>query len=185
MACHLSAMACESCSRASRTPRSIATQHMILRGGEVLRFAADLPDAAVRRLPVRGGLLDLRDDDRPQLLGHLLAGAGVQVDRIQQRAPDVVLLLVVGAVADPHRAGVVVPGQVVEGALLQVPLAADAVHDLQVVRVVPADVVDEVEEVVGLPVEAEGVQTPQGEGGVPDPGVPVVPVPFPARGFRQ
>ncbi len=49
----------------------------------------------------------------------------------------------------------------------------------------PADVVDEGEEVVGLPVEAEGVQAPEGERRVADPGVAVVPVPFAAAGLRQ
>ena len=95
------------------------------------------------------------------------------------------LLLVEGAVADAHRRGVVISGQVIQFRLVQVPLPADAVHDLQVVRVVAADIVDEEEEVVGLTVEAEGVQPPQGEGGVPDPRVSVIPVPFPPRGFRQ
>jgi len=73
---------------------------------------------------------------------------------------------------------------VIEGALLQPTFAAHAVHDLQVVRVVPADVMDEEEEVVGLPVETQGVEPPEREGGIPDPGVAVIPVPFPARGFR-
>ena len=56
----------------------------------------------------------------------------VQVDRVEQGAPDVVLALVEGAVADPHRAGAAVAAEVVERALGQLLLAADPVHDLQV-----------------------------------------------------
>ena len=77
-----------------------------LRGDVVLRLAARLPDPLVGLVP--GG------DRRFDLVGeHRLAvGSGmpvrarlfVQVDRVEQRAPDVVLALVVGAVADPHRA---------------------------------------------------------------------------------
>ena len=77
-----------------------------LRGDVVLGLAARLPDplvgvAARRRSPLRPGS------------GSAARSAGVprpaqrffvQVDRVEQRAPDVVLALVVGAVADPHRA---------------------------------------------------------------------------------
>ena len=47
------------------------------------------------------------------------------------------------------------------------------------------DVGDEVEEVVGLPVEAERVEAPEHEGGVADPGVAVVPVALAARRLGQ
>ena len=64
-------------------------------------------------------------------------------------------------------------------------LAADPVHDLQVAVALAGDVGDEVEEVVGLPVEAERVEAPQRERGVADPGVAVVPVALAARRLRQ
>jgi hypothetical protein len=41
-----------------------------------------------------------------------------------------VLFLVPGAVADADRTSALVAGQVVEGLLVELPLAADAVHDL-------------------------------------------------------
>ena len=53
------------------------------------------------------------------------------VDGVEEHPPDVVLVLVPGAVAHPDRPGIPVAGQMVEGALGEVPLAADAVHDLQ------------------------------------------------------
>ena len=159
-----------------------------LRRGEVLRLAAHLPDAAVGLAPVLDRLLDLVLQHRPQLIGHLLARLGVQVHRVEHGAPDVVLLLVVGAVADPHRAGVVVAGQVVQFVLDQAALAADRVHHLQRVAfavVDPGHVGDEREEVVGLAVQPQRVQTPQRERRVAHPGVAVVPIAFALRGFRQ
>ena len=108
----------------------------------------------------------------------------VDVDRVEHRAPHVVLALVVGAVADAHRPGAVVAVQVVEDALVEVALAVDAVHDLELV-VALGDVGDEAEEVVGLPVEAEGVEAPQRERGVADPAVAVVPVALAAGRLGQ
>ena len=66
---------------------------------------------ATPRSPGRGGpggdrRLDLVADQLP--VGRRAGAAQrlfVQVDRVEQGAPDVVLALVVGAVADPHRAG--------------------------------------------------------------------------------
>ena len=150
----------------------------------MLRLAAYLPDAPVRLLPVLGGVVDLALEHRPERLGQLRPGPGVQVHRVEHGAPHVVLLLLVGRVADAYRYRVLVAGQVRQRLLVEFPLAADAVHDLQLVSVA-AGVADEVEEVVGLPVEAERVQPPQGERGVAHPGVPVVPVAFAVRRLRQ
>ena len=77
-----------------------------------------------------------------------------------------------------------VPGQVVELELLELPLAADAVHDLEVL-VAARHVGDEREEVDGLPVEPERVHRPQRERRVADPGVAVVVVAVAARGLGQ
>ena len=76
------------------------------------------------------------------------------------------------------------PREVVEDVLVELALAADAVHDLQV-AVALGDVGDEGEEVVRLPVEAERVQRPQRERRVADPRVAVVPVALAAGGLRQ
>ena len=159
-----------------------------LAGGEVLRLAAHLPDAAVGFAPVLDGLLDLILQDRPQRLGHLLTRFGVQVHRIQHGAPDIVLHLVVRAVADAHRPGVVIPRQMVQFLLDEAAFAADAVHHLQGMAFAvggPGHVGDEGEEVIGLAVQAQGVQTPQREGGISDPRVSVIPVAFSLWGFRE
>src|SRR3954447_21866649 len=153
-----------------------------LRGGEVARLAAHLPDAAVRLAPVADRVLDLLDEDLPRRLGEAVARLRVQPDRVEQRAPHVVLALVVGAVADPDGARVLVAGEVVERVLLELGLPVDAVHDLQLVLALGGhDVADEVEEVVGLLVEAERVEAPEHERGVAYPREAVVPVAQAAR----
>jgi hypothetical protein len=113
----------------------------------------------------------------------------LDVERVEDHPPDVVLLLVPGTVADPDRAGAPVPGQVIEGLLGQVAFPADAVHDLQLelpVQVTPADrIQDEAPVFDRFPVEAQAVQRAEHERRVPDPGEPVVPVAGPTPGFRQ
>ena len=85
----------------------------------MLGLAADLPDPAVGLAPVLDRRLDLALEDRPHALVERVARARVQVDRVEQRAPDVVLVLVVGVVADPHRAGALVAVEVVEHLLVE------------------------------------------------------------------
>ena len=151
----------------------------------MLRLSADLPDAAVRLAPVFEGMLDLLAGDLPDPFVEPVARPGVQVDRFEHGPPYVVLLLLVGGVPDPHRARVLVSLQVVEHPFGEIRGAVDAVDDLQVAAVTFGQVRDEGEVVVGLPVEAQGVQAPEREGGITDPAVAVVPVPLPARGFWQ
>ena len=128
--------------------------------------------------------LDELLDQRPAALREMVARLGVQEDRVEHHAPHVVLLLVVGAVADAHRLGAVVAVEVVEGLLLELALALDAVHHLDVVALL-GDVLHEVEVVVGLPVEAERVQAPEHERGVAHPRVAVVPVALAAGRLGQ
>ena len=123
-------------------------------------------------------------EHRPDPLGEVFAGLGVEVDRVEHGAPDVVLALGGGGVADPDRPGVVVAAQVAQLLLGQLLLAPDPVHDLELLVAVP-DVGHEVEEVVGLALEPEGVQAPEHEGGVADPGVAVVVVALTAGGLGQ
>ena len=125
-----------------------------------------------------------RVEDRPDPVVEVVGRLRVQVHRVEQGSPDVVLALRVRRVADAHRPRGGVAGQVVELELLELALAADAVHDLEVL-VAARHVGDEREEVDGLPVEAEGVHRPQRERRVADPGVPVVVVAVAAHGLRQ
>ncbi|COX31822.1 Uncharacterised protein [Mycobacterium tuberculosis] len=98
------------------------------------------------------------------------------------------LALVVGAVADAHRAGMIVAGQMVQLRFDQAAFTAHPVHHLQrmaFVVVGAGHVGDERKEVVGFPVQSQGVEPPQREGRVANPGIAVVPVAFASRGFRQ
>jgi hypothetical protein len=105
--------------------------------------------------------------------------------RQEHRAEDVVLALAVGVVADADRPRALVAGEVVERLLLQHALAADPVHDLQRAVLVAAEVGDELDEVVGLPVEAERVQAAERERRVAHPRVAVVPVALAAGRLGQ
>ena len=120
------------------------------------------------------GRLDLAGEDRPDAVVETVDGTGVDVEGVEHGAPQVVLALAVSGVADANGLGALVPAQV-EELLVGRGLAVDAVHDLQVL-VALGHVGEEPEEVVGLPVEAQGVQAPQGEGRIADPAVAVVPV---------
>jgi hypothetical protein len=71
-----------------------------------------------------------------------------------------------------------------EDLLTQVPFAVHPVDHLDLV-VALGEIGQEPEEVVGFPVEAERVQAPQGERGVAQPAVTVVPVALAARDLRQ
>ncbi len=153
--------------------------------GEVLRLAADLPDAPVRLVPAFQRPLHLLACHLPGPVVEPVARFGVQVDRVEDHAPDVVLRLLVGAVADAHRPGALVAVQVVEHVLVEIAAAVDAVDDLQVTVVAFDQVAEEGDVVVGLPLEAEGVQAPQRERGIAHPGVAVVPVALAARRLRQ
>jgi hypothetical protein len=128
----------------------------------VLRLAPNLPDPLVRLTPVlESGLDEPRQalPQRPRNLGGI--APELDVYRIQQHSPDVMLALVPRAVARPDAPGSSPSGQVVECLLGELALAADAVHDLQLelpVEVAAAEGVDDEAEVVDrLPAEAEPV----------------------------
>src|SRR4029453_6237351 len=65
-----------------------------LRGDVVLRLSPRLPDALVGLLPHIRRTLRLRLDYRPQPPREALAAPGVEQDRVQRGAEDVVLSLV-------------------------------------------------------------------------------------------
>ena len=156
-----------------------------LRRDVVLRRAAGLPDSLVGVLPDLRGALGLRLHDRPEPARESLASAGVEEDRVEDRAEDVVLSLVERAVPDAHRPRPRVPREVVERRLRQVATAVDPVHDLQRAVLVRLDVGDELHELVGLPVEVEPVERLERERRVAHPRVAVVPVALASRRLGQ
>ena len=142
-----------------------------------------MPWSGLRQTRCRA--LGLRLHDRPQPPRQPLAAAGVQQDRVQRRAEDVVLALVEGAVADPHGARAGVAGEILARGLGQIAAAVDPVHDLQRAVLVGLEVGDELHELLGLPVEVQVVQRLQREGRVAQPRVAVVPVALAAGRLRQ
>ena len=80
----------------------------------MLRLAANLPDPLVGLAPVRDGQLDLLDEDRPDPLWKLVACLRVQVEGVEERAPDVVLVLLERAVPDPDRARPLIPAEMLD-----------------------------------------------------------------------
>ena len=161
-----------------------------LGGGELLGLPPDLPDALVGVVAVADGVVDQAGHALPDRGGDLRAGPPqLGVDGVEEHPPHVELLLVEGAVAHPDRLRSPVAREVVQGPLGEVPLPADAVHDLEreLLRLLPGGhgVEHEGEVLNGLPVEAQLVERAQHERRIADPGVAVVPVPLPARGLRQ
>ena len=166
---------------------------------EVAGLAPDLPDPLVLFLPTPGGGVGQLDEEpsggwcqigwRTPLVrgGHRPDPSGGVVEEVvreavhgaEQFAVDVELALVPGAVADPNGGGVSPALQVRQLPLGQVPFATDAEHDLQVAAPVEragrrgGHVVEELIGLVGAGRHPEGLDR---EGGVPDPGVAVVPV---------
>ena len=147
----------------------------------MLGLATRLPDPLVRFAPGLHGALRLRLDDRPQPARESLAAAGVQQDRIEHGAVDVVLALIERAVAEPDRARALVSGQLIPCRFGQIAPAVDPVHDLQRAVLGRLEVGDELHELVGLPIEVEPMQRLEGEGGIAHPRVAVVPVALTAR----
>ena len=121
-----------------------------------------------------------------QLCGVLLeAGVARVLEGDHHLAEHVGLALVDGAVADPDRAGAGVPGQVVELALGQPAPTVHAVHDLQVLRVPGHRAQQPVAPAEGLVGVAGRQQRLEGERGVAQPAVAVVPVAFAAELLGQ
>ncbi len=128
----------------------------------MLRLAANLPQPLVGFPPVlESGLHESRQafpQGRRDLRGIVTE---LDVDRVEQHAPDVVLALIPRAIAHPDRARAAPSGQVTDSPLGELMLSADAVHDLQLellVQVAAGDRVDDEAEVVDrFPTESEPV----------------------------
>ena len=106
-------------------------------------------------------------------------------DGVEHLAVDVQLALAGRGVADPDRTRVLVAGQPAELVLVEPPLSAETVHDLEVFRIAgdraqhPVAPADRLFHVAGRHQRVER------EDGVPQPAVAVVPVPDPAQKLRQ
>jgi hypothetical protein len=102
-------------------------------------------------------------------------------DRQDHLAVDVVLYVLMGLVADADGAVATVTLQVIEDRLVQIGLTVDRVERLQVVAVIPADVVQVRKEVLHLLRVAQALEGIEREIRVAEPAVAVVPAPSGAR----
>ena len=166
---------------------------------EVAGLAPYLPDAVIPLLPAPGGGVGQLDEKPSGGRGHLERSVpsvrsgrgpcparpvveesvGQSMHGAEQLAVDVELALAPGPVADPNGNGLPPARQVGQLPLGQVVLAADAEHDLQVAVLLEGSGGGGghvVEELVGLIGTGRHPQRLDGERGVSDPRVAVVPV---------
>jgi len=80
----------------------------------MLRFASHLPDSPVWLVPVGQGTLDRTYQYRPDPVIEPVPGFCVQVERVEQSAPDVMLALARGCVPYPDGTRPFVAVQVIE-----------------------------------------------------------------------
>src|SRR6516165_3315800 len=146
--------------------------------------AAHLPDPMVRLSPPLERPLDLPPKRWPQPLREVFPRTYMQIYGVQQRSPHIMLNLPVRVVADAHRQRPVITGEMAQHSLGELPLTIDPVDHLEI-RLALCHVGNEVEEVVGLRLEAERIQPPQAKGRVADPCVPVIPVALASWCLRQ
>ena len=85
-----------------------------LGANELLGRAPHLPDALIGLLPVGQRRLDLASDHGPQALVEAVTGPGVQVDRVDEDSPRIVLALIPGPVSNAHRSGALIAGEMIE-----------------------------------------------------------------------
>ena len=146
---------------------------------------ADLPQRAVRLLPDALEVLGEQGLQRPGVVVVGEPGLAGAVQPVEELAVDVELELAGGLVADPDRPGPLVPVEPAQLGLGEAAAPGEGVHDLQVLGVAGDGSQQPVPPGLGLggvPAAGEGLQ---GECGVAQPAVAVVPVPRAADLFRQ
>src|SRR5215813_10153602 len=147
----------------------------------MLWLATSLPDALVGVAPDTAGALRLRLDDRPEPAWQALISPGMEQDRVEDGAEDVVLALTIGGIAHANRACTCVAREVVPRRFGQLATTIEAVHDLQRTVLVGLDIGNELHELVRFPVKVEPVERLEHKGRVAHPRVTVVPVALSAR----
>jgi hypothetical protein len=138
--------------------------------------AAHLPQAVVGVAPVAFQVVQQRLLHVPGGVRRLEAGRAGDVQAVEYLAPHVELELPGGGVAHPDGGGVLVAGQPLELVLGKPARAVEPVHDLQVGRVAGDRADQPLPPGPGLGEEPGAEQRLQGERGVPQPAVAVVPV---------
>ncbi len=152
---------------------------------EVPPRPAHLPDALVGLVPVLLQEAEQRPLQRPGVPVEADPGGPAEAERVDHLAVDVKLALADRRVADPDRRRVLVAGQPLRFPFGQPALAGHPVHDLDVLRVPgdrPLQPGPPRRRLLGVP---GAQQRFEGDGGVAEPAVPVVPVAHPADVLGQ
>src|SRR5262249_57994335 len=97
----------------------------------MLWLAASLPDTLVGVAPDTAGALRLRLDDRPEPAWQALGSPGMEQNRVEDGAEDVVLALTIGGIAHANRARTRAARDVVPRRFVQLATTIHDVHDLQ------------------------------------------------------
>ena len=135
-----------------------------------------LPDAVVGFPPSRLEELHQLELQVPRRRHRVDVALPGEVEGVHHLAVDIHLVLVGGRVADPHRAGSLVAVQPVDLVLGEPPLTGRAVHDLEIGRIAGDGPQEPVPPALGFLLVARHHERVEGEGGVPQPAVAVVPV---------
>ena len=155
---------------------------------EMMLLAAHFPDADIALLPGFADLIDHFYRVLPPFVGNGFAVLVDQVHRVHQLAEDIQLHLRIRQIADAHRSCTTMAGQVCEFDFRQFLTAVDAIQDIEFHRVAPTVTDPPAQPAhvgVGLVDETQAHEGVNGERGVADPGVAIVPVAFAANAFRQ
>ena len=117
--------------RASRTPRSSATQHCNFEYTKCCRPPRTSQMPRSSSSPVLAHPVEQPLDRAPHVVRERRAVLVVQIDRVHQLAVDVELQVLAGGVADAHRPRAAVAVEVVELDLGELVTAVDAVHHVE------------------------------------------------------
>ena len=152
---------------------------------EMLRRAANFPDALIRPAPAFFQMLQKGLADFVALRRLFQAALARLGHHIGQFAVNIELQLLGGGVADAHRPRILVAGQMRQLDLVQPFVAHHAVHGLKLLRRAGDHPHQPVLPDLGF-LDIAGIEKgQQGEGGVAQPAIAVIPVAGAADLFRQ
>src|SRR5215467_3781065 len=151
--------------------------------GEMLRIAANLPDAMVRLTPTLFQVMQNRLLKRPARFGWSQGALPRLMQGIEQFTVDIDLNLPMRVVADPHRGRVLISRQPRNLEFGETALSGESIHDLHLAGTAGDGAKEPVPPIARL-VEIAGVhESEQRPGRVPQPAITIVPVALAAHFF--
>ncbi len=148
-------------------------------------LVTDLPDALVGVTPCPHGQVRQLGQEGTIRRRQLAACPREEVRSVHELTVGVELELVGGAVAHAYRSRAEMAGEMGQVHFWQQALTGDPVHDLQIIGAACAGALEPSLERVGLTERTEDDQRGERQGGVSNPGEPVVPVAFASDPLRK